>query len=219
MKNIIIYLLVLLTSNIYAQCDNYSQSQCSNDNNCEWVEYFEVASCSFDNAGNCNSVSGCSWECDSWYTWLCGCEGQYQVDYSYCTDIESSECFGINQQECSSYSNCNWVSDIQYGSCSEFNQNTSACEATVGCYGAYQYPGWYSGWYCAGGNYQIDISYCEELEYLLGDLNGDLIINVTDIIQAINIVMHSWYDETADMNFDGIINIQDIIYLVNIILN
>ena len=60
---------------------------------------------------------------------------------------------------------------------------------------------------------------CEELEYLLGDLNGDLIINVTDIIQAINIIMHSWYDETADMNFDGIINIQDIIYLVNIILN
>ena len=126
MKNFMIYLFILMFSNIYAQCDNFSQSQCSNNNNCEWVEYFEIESCNFDNTSSCNSVSGCNWECDSWYTWLCGCEGQYQVDYSYCTDIELSECFGINQQECSSDSNCNWVSDIVYGSCSEFDQNTSA---------------------------------------------------------------------------------------------
>ena len=172
MKKIIIYLSIILISNIYAQCDDYSQSQCSNDNNCEWVEYFEIEWCSFDNAGSCNSIPGCNWDCDSWYTWLCGCEGQYQVDYSYCNEIESSECSEMNQQQCSSDDDCNWVSDIEYGSCSEFDQNTSACEATVGCYGAYQYPGWYSGWYCAGGNYQIDINYCEEIEILeCSDMN------------------------------------------------
>ena len=76
-----------------------------------------------------------------------------------------AQCEDYNQTECNNNDNCNWVSDIEYGNCSEFNQNSSACEATSGCWGAYQYPGWYSGWYCAGGTYiYSDNSYCEEIQ-------------------------------------------------------
>ena len=153
-------------SSICAQCDDYNLLQCSNNDNCEWVENIQYENC--DEIGgeisDCQQFEGCEWNCDSWYTWLCGCEGQYQVDFSYCTEIQSSECSGINQSDCINNQFCNWIENVEYGYCSEFDQNTNACEATAGCYGAYQYPGWYSGWYCAGGNYQIDNSYCQEIQ-------------------------------------------------------
>ena len=53
----------------------------------------------------------------------------------------------------------------------------------------------------------------------LGDINGDDIINVLDIIQAVNLILISEYEENGDFNQDGIINVLDIIQLVNIILN
>ena len=46
MKNFMIYLSVLMISNIYAQCDDYSQTQCSNDDGCEWIEDITNMSCS-----------------------------------------------------------------------------------------------------------------------------------------------------------------------------
>ena len=53
---------------------------------------------------------------------------------------------------------------------------------------------------------------------LLGDLTGDGIINVLDIIATVNIVLASSYSDSGDMNQDGIINVLDIVALVNIIL-
>ena len=74
-----------------------------------------------------------------------------------------AQCDEYNEFQCSNDDNCNWIVDIQYGSCS--NLGSSSCDATPGCWGAYQYPGWYSGWYCAGGTYIIsDNSYCEEIQ-------------------------------------------------------
>ena len=75
-----------------------------------------------------------------------------------------AECYDYNQFECNNEIGCQWVEDIEYGNCSEFNQDSTGCEETLGCWGAYQYPGWYSGWYCAGGNYQIDNSSCQEIQ-------------------------------------------------------
>ena len=60
--------------------------------------------------------------------------------------------------------------------------------------------------------------YCEE--EILGDLNGDGIINVLDIVTMVNIVLNGGdYNPLADLNDDGINNILDIIQLVNIIIN
>ena len=73
-----------------------------------------------------------------------------------------SECDELTEMQCASNADCEWFEDIEYGNCSWFDQDHDACEETPGCYGAYQYPGWYSGWYCAGGQFTIDNGYCQE---------------------------------------------------------
>ena len=54
---------------------------------------------------------------------------------------------------------------------------------------------------------------------LLGDLNGDSIINILDVIILVNIILGSNGNQSmGDMNGDGVINILDVILLVGIIL-
>ncbi|MEE2858108.1 MAG: hypothetical protein VX820_00140 [Candidatus Neomarinimicrobiota bacterium] len=52
-----------------------------------------------------------------------------------------------------------------------------------------------------------------------GDINGDSLVNIQDIILTVNLVLNSQYDGLADFNSDNTINILDVIALVNIILN
>ena len=54
-----------------------------------------------------------------------------------------------------------------------------------------------------------------------GDLNGDTIINVQDIISLVNAILNpdSISDIcSADLNGDNVLNVQDIVALVNLIL-
>jgi hypothetical protein len=53
----------------------------------------------------------------------------------------------------------------------------------------------------------------------VGDINGDGIINILDVVQAVNLILGNFYQESADLNDDGIINVLDIVQIVNIILN
>ena len=54
---------------------------------------------------------------------------------------------------------------------------------------------------------------------VLGDMNGDSIINILDVILLVNIILGSDGDTTmGDINMDGSINILDVILLVNVIL-
>ena len=57
-----------------------------------------------------------------------------------------------------------------------------------------------------------------EQAVLLGDINGDELINIQDIILSINVILANEYNQSADLNTDGIVNILDIVQLVNIIL-
>ena len=57
-------------------------------------------------------------------------------------------------------------------------------------------------------------------EFLFGDLNGDITINIQDvIIIVLSITESSEYTPLNDLNNDLVINIQDIIILVNLILD
>jgi hypothetical protein len=57
-------------------------------------------------------------------------------------------------------------------------------------------------------------------EGLLGDINGDEILNVLDVILIVNMALgNADIDLNGDMNSDGGINVLDIVLLVNIILN
>jgi hypothetical protein len=53
----------------------------------------------------------------------------------------------------------------------------------------------------------------------LGDINGDSLINIQDVILTVNLILNYEYNNQADLNSDGIINVLDIVQLVNIILN
>ena len=58
-----------------------------------------------------------------------------------------------------------------------------------------------------------------ENNFLLGDLNNDIYINVQDVIIIVNLVLNNEFNIYADMNLDEIVNVLDIIQVVNIILN
>ena len=52
-----------------------------------------------------------------------------------------------------------------------------------------------------------------------GDVNGDALVNVQDIVLIVNLVLSTGYDNSADINSDGIVNVLDIVQVVNIILS
>jgi hypothetical protein len=52
----------------------------------------------------------------------------------------------------------------------------------------------------------------------LGDINGDNLINVLDVISTVNFVLNNEFNVLADLNSDGVVNVLDIVDLVNIIL-
>ncbi len=54
---------------------------------------------------------------------------------------------------------------------------------------------------------------------LRGDVNGDEVVNGTDIQAIINFIVAGEYDEKADVNEDGVVNGTDIQEVINIIVN
>jgi len=62
-----------------------------------------------------------------------------------------------------------------------------------------------------------DGNYCPE-DSLQGDITGDGIVNILDIIATVNLVLGGDYNNDADLNSDGNIDILDVILIVNIIL-
>ena len=209
-----------MISNIYAQCDDYSESQCNNDTICEWIVTYQWYDCdNFSNSSQCNSYSeyGCYWDSHWYYSGWSDCDGpSFQLETGgFCQEIEMPECSEMNETECSSDNVCEWVEDTELVSCNDINSQQQ-CNA-VGC-------SWYNGNYyacsiCCWGEYEVNNSYCEETEYQLGDLNQDIVINIQDVIIVINLILNGEFDLAADLNLDNTINVLDVIQIVNIILN
>ena len=61
-----------------------------------------------------------------------------------------------------------------------------------------------------------------EEKTVVGDVNGDKILNAGDIVEVVNYIMgnpsEKFSNIAADINGDGVINAADIVTLVNIIL-
>tara|TARA_B100000614_G_scaffold71381_1_gene63549 strand:- start:3133 stop:6666 length:3534 start_codon:yes stop_codon:yes gene_type:complete len=53
---------------------------------------------------------------------------------------------------------------------------------------------------------------------LFGDVNGDEILNVLDVVILVNLVLSNQFEAIGDMNSDGILNVLDIVILVGIVL-
>ena len=56
-------------------------------------------------------------------------------------------------------------------------------------------------------------------EEMPGDINGDTLVNVQDVILAVNLVLGAEYSESADLNMDGALNVQDVVLILNLILD
>ena len=53
----------------------------------------------------------------------------------------------------------------------------------------------------------------------IGDVNGDGVLNILDIVMIVNMLLDNEYSNIADINTDGFINILDIVMLVNILVD
>ena len=257
-KYLIIILLVGIT---YTQCNDFLESQCTINSNCEWIEDIEII--------NCSTLSTTGWGPESceyyypdcyeyldyggWYgSWSTECgSGTIQIDNSYCQEIEILECSEMDESECNDNSSCEWIEDIEIGQCSQFDNSENSCTGYPGecywdediTYASCDYPNsgmcnsvegcyWdcnYGYCDCNGqeitgvdteciGQYEINNNYCDEVNYISGDINDDGNLNIADVILIVNLILNYNFNEYADMNQDSILNIIDIIELVNRIL-
>ena len=225
--NFFLIIISLLGSFIQAQCDDLLENQCTSSSDCEWVENIDYESCSNLAWQVCENYFGCYVDSEpGWYDssgpYCTG--GTYQIDNSYCKEIEVLECFEMNESECSDDDGCDWIEDIEIINCSTLSTSgwgVGSCEYYYpDCYNYLAYGGWYGSWTteCGGGTAQIDNSYCEEISFIPGDVNSDGSLNISDIVLMVDLILSLEYDNYSDMNQDGILNIMDIIELVNMIL-
>lgn len=64
-----------------------------------------------------------------------------------------------------------------------------------------------------------DFSNIEEMDFsVMGDINGDGVVNVSDVTALIDIVLNGGGDGFADINEDGVVNVSDVTALINVIL-
>ena len=67
-------------------------------------------------------------------------------------------------------------------------------------------------------NYITNIIAENYQQSVAGDVNGDQVVNIQDIILIINMILTNDNDSAGDINADGIVNILDVVQIVNIIL-
>ena len=231
MKNIIY--LFLFSSFIYSQCDYSSENSCNLNEDCEWIEDIQLVTCDslVLDQELCEAAPECTYSCDDGGGYFGWCNsscygGMTYIDNGYCQEIEMPECSGLEQGSCNHPlygEGCEWIEDIEYGSCS----GLSHTQCNSGDYGSCEWEcieyGWWYDWCytsaCTGGTYEIDNGSCEEVPYELGDINGDLSINVIDVVETVNLIIDGGYNVAADIDSNGVVNVLDIIQLINIIID
>ena len=57
------------------------------------------------------------------------------------------------------------------------------------------------------------------LENILGDINGDNMVNIQDVILLINDILNDNFNLIADLNSDGLVDVLDVVILINMILD
>ena len=79
----------------------------------------------------------------------------------------------------------------------------------------------WTSYYCAGISPEDGTEIWKQytISCLRGDVNGDEVVNGTDIQAIINFIVAGEYDEKADVNEDNKVNGTDIQEVINIIVN
>ena len=67
------FIIAVLITNIYSQCDILDELNCNHPmhgEGCEWIENIQSGSCSSLSGDECNVASGCSWDYECFeYGW------------------------------------------------------------------------------------------------------------------------------------------------------
>jgi len=220
--------IAIFIGTLYSQCDSYTSSECDSNSDCEWVENIESVTCASLTWDEelCEASPDCNyscWDADGYFGW---CEpscsgGMTYIDNGYCTEVEVLECSEMDEPNCNIDDSCEWVEEIDSISC--YSLSEMNCGQVQGCnWGCSDWGDWYTWicyeYTCQGGTGQMDNSYCEEIQYLLGDVTGDFSINVLDVIQIVNLILNNEYNMIVDMNNDNQLNVLDVILVVDIIL-
>jgi len=87
----------------------------------------------------------------------------------------------------------------------------------------YEVVGGGHDWPGSSGNMDIEASeeiwnFFSQFTSTLGDINGDGIINILDVVFLVNVILDSEYIQSGDLNSDGSIDVLDIVSMINIIL-
>lgn len=64
----------------------------------------------------------------------------------------------------------------------------------------------------------MDFEFLVNTNIILGDMNEDEIINISDVVIIINLILNDGFNHQADLNSDSQINVLDILLILNIIL-
>jgi polyhydroxybutyrate depolymerase len=87
----------------------------------------------------------------------------------------------------------------------------------------YEVVGGGHDWPGSSGNMDIEASeeiwnFFSQFTSMLGDINGDGIINILDVILLVGVILDGEYIQSGDLNSDGSVDVLDIVSIVNIIL-
>ena len=137
-----IYVLIFLGGSLlYSQCDEYNNEfQCGANNSCQWVEDIESVTCAslvWDEE-LCEAAPECTYWCDDgggyfgWCDPYCG-GGMTYIDNGSCQEVEMPECSEMIESQCESDETCDWVEDIQWGNCDNYNSSASCNNAHEDC--------------------------------------------------------------------------------------
>ena len=220
-------------SDLFFNTINECENACSNEPYlCEDIEYdydqlhsdSEYVACEYDNDciavwGHCDvGLGGCHYSVnednypvdqinnlvDIWVEedcmqWVCDCSVE---PYAQCIDGTCSSAYCISDNP----AGCNQTGcDEGYECINGVDCTPSSCF----CDDSSFYGNWYCTEDCGGGS-------CEAI--LIGDLNSDNNLNISDIVIMINIILEGSFESSGDLNSDGLLNISDIVLLVNSIL-
>ena len=206
-------------------CSEMNQPQCNNDDDCQWTEDIEWGNCGdYNNGGACDSNENCFWDLcyGGWYgSWSHCCRGgSFQTDNSYCeVNPELFSCSSMIEFDCNQSNECEWITDQEWQHCDNFDTASECSNANDhggNCDCSWNSTQWQDT--CSGGGFLYDTSFCDISDSLQGDLNGDMILNILDVIIIVEIILNEESNDIADVNQDGIVNILDVIALVQIIV-
>ena len=68
-------------------------------------------------------------------------------------------------------------------------------------------------------NFHITVGEGGSICETTGDVNGDNIVNVLDVVLLVNVILTGTVQDCSDLNEDGVVNVLDVVLLVSIILN